>query len=1053
MSKTNILAVGVSNDSVFEAKISNCNTARQTSVDFQYLIFNNHFSSKIAQANPDVVLLDCLSEDDLMERYPFQTLCAKTPHIAVVAADANARAAELRRKGVRQVVSLDDVKNDGPASIITSCLANADSSTTDKPFYALADASPVAMMIFQHDQFLYANPAACALTGFSQTELIKMSFRRIVDSDYQNLVKTRIARLLLGKSTPKQYEIKIQKKNGDKRTVDFSAERFEYRGEPAALVVCIDVTDRKKYERALKKSEHSYRGLFDSFADAIYLLNDAGEFIDVNKGASLMHGYGREFFIGKSLTDLAAHGKNNFAVLSAHLTEAFKGRTQEFEFWSMRADGSSFPANIHLYRGAYFGESVVIAFAQDITTQQHDKELLRMGKERIQSLYHLSQMNDATDAKIVEFALEEAVRLTGSEIGYLHFITGDKVHLSQFTWSKAVKKICKTPMDEMKPLDESGLWAESIRTGRPAIYNDYPDQSNGAGLPGGHVPLNRYMAVPIMDNDKIVAVAGVGNKADQYDDFDVMQLQLFMAEMWKIIQRRQNSALLNKLSSAISQSQISVLMTDANGTIEYINPMFSEITGYSPEEVLGKNPSVLKSGNTPPHVYQELWQTLLSGGAWKGELQNKRKNGELFWESVILSGVRDADGRLRAFIGLKEDITEKKKLQEEKQTLEHQLQQSQKLETLGTLTGGIAHDFNNLLTPIMGYADIGSMKSKDNKTLHDYFEMIREASERAKELVTQMLNFSRRSEISKSPMALQPLIKKSVRLIRSSIPSTVAIELDLDAESLDVKTHPAHVQQILMNLCANAFQAMPDQKGVISISLKTAAPGSPIFDKYASLENRDFAWLSVKDDGLGIAPEKIEHIFDPFFTTKDAGKGTGLGLSIVKGIVKNSGGKVFVESSSGNGTTFNIFLPIAQDAPKRKAKMKQEISQGKGRILIIDDEPAIVGLLKDMLTAFGYTPIGVQDPREALELFEKENETLDLVLTDLTMPNLPGLELAKHMHLVNPAVPIIVLTGYCESVSDDLLNENCIYGVLNKPMVVGEVAGAIQKALQARLAA
>ena len=408
-----------------------------------------------------------------------------------------------------------------------------------------------------------------------------------------------------------------------------------------------------------------------------------------------------------------------------------------------------------------------------------------------------------------------------------------------------------------------------------------------------------------------------------------------------------------------------------------------------------------------------------------------------------------ADGRPYKWIGICKDITEQKRNEKKRKQLEEQLRQSHKMEAIGTLAGGIAHDFNNILGIIIGNAELALNDTPDWNPVHTHIHKIKIASLRAKDVVRQLLSFSRKTDQQQKPVDISPVLRESLKLIRSSTPSHIEIRGNIPESTRPILADATQIHQVLINLCTNAIHAMSDHGGILSVSVrhvetgKYPDPGSAGLPPGACLE------LSIRDTGVGIDKENREKIFDPYFTTKEVGKGTGMGLSVVHGIVKNHNGQILVDSMPGKGTAFTIRFPIAPDHPEKNTTraQKEEDPKGKERVLFIDDEESITDIAGDILETLGYSAETVTDPLEALSLFENNPASFDLIISDMTMPGMNGMELSGKLRAVREDIPIIICTGHSTLIDEETAKEAGIAALAMKPITMSEMAKLIRNIL------
>ncbi|MGV1100843.1 PAS domain S-box protein [Thiovibrio sp. JS02] len=483
------------------------------------------------------------------------------------------------------------------------------------------------------------------------------------------------------------------------------------------------------------------------------------------------------------------------------------------------------------------------------------------------------------------------------------------------------------------------------------------------------------------------------------------------------------------------------------------NKAFREACGYSDAEI---------AQLLAPHSYyrdedlqkaEEALVDLYLNKSATYQLQLLTKKGETIPFEYHATLFEDGKDKEKFVVSIGRDISERIRAEEEKEKLEIDLRQAHKMEAIGTLAGGIAHDFNNILTVILGYAELGRRFSQGQTKLSEYLEQISKATHRAKELVNQILAFSRKSESKLRPLSLYPLAHEALQLLRSSIPSSIEIVSDLDMECGITLADPTQIQQIIMNLCTNAVHAMEKESGQLGVILARRKFSNRRLDTEDITISGDFIELCVSDTGHGMDEETMEHIFDPYFTTKEVGKGSGMGLSVVHGIVHGLGGTIRVSSSPGKGSVFRIYLPVV-DAPASEANEESELADllppGRERILFVDDENAIVDIHKVFWAELGYAVEAVTDSRTALQRFQATPHRFDLVITDQTMPNLSGADMAVQMLRLRPELPIILCTGYSNVISEEDALSLGIRKFIMKPVGLQELAKLVREIFEAK---
>lgn len=515
-----------------------------------------------------------------------------------------------------------------------------------------------------------------------------------------------------------------------------------------------------------------------------------------------------------------------------------------------------------------------------------------------------------------------------------------------------------------------------------------------------------------------------------------------------LTERKHADARLQLQGAALEAAANGIVIADQGGTIIWVNAAFTRMTGYSTAETVGRNTRLLKSGLHRASFYQNLWETVLAGNVWRGELRNKRKDGSLYDEEMIIAPVKDTQGQISHFIAIKQDITEKKEL-------EKRLLRSQRMESIGQLAGGMAHDLNNVLAPIRMCVDL-VRPHLDSAESHKYLDIVRAGAERGATIVQQVLTFARGAEGDRVPLQLRHLVEEIVKMIRETFPKNIQVKWNVPQDLWLVKGDATHLHQVLMNLCVNARDAMPEGG-----ELRLTAQNQVVDESCAGMSQETkpgrYVCFTVSDTGLGMAPALIDRIFEPFFTTKAVGKGSGLGLAAVHGIVRSHEGFLRVSSEVGRGSQFMVFLPATSatgitvaDAPRTV------VSRGQGEwILVVDDEQSMREVAANVLTHNGYRVLVAADGTEGLAQFMQHRQTIALVLSDLMMPVMDGLDMIRSIRQLDTTARIMVSTGLFigtdMSPQVEELKQMGITSFLQKPYNSRMLLAAVHQALHAEV--
>lgn len=480
-----------------------------------------------------------------------------------------------------------------------------------------------------------------------------------------------------------------------------------------------------------------------------------------------------------------------------------------------------------------------------------------------------------------------------------------------------------------------------------------------------------------------------------------------------------------------------ICLQDPDMRIVRINEAGCKMFQATEEEIIGKHCYELFRGTSSPCPDCPM----------DGNCQNFIPTGEETYHPrlkktflISTSPIFHSEGNIEGIVHIAKDISEQKKIQKH-------LQRAQKMEAIGTLAGGIAHDFNNILSAILGFTDLALLEA-DDESLQKKLHSVKKAGYRAKELVSQILNFSRQSPLERRPILISPIIKEALKLLKASLPSSIEICQDIEDHSGKILADPTQIHQIIMNLCTNAFHAIGEENGVLTVTLgnERVQEERPAFD--GTIKPGHYLKLTVADTGAGMDETILNQIFEPFFTTKGKGIGTGMGLSLVRGVVKECGGAIIVTSTPGKGSTFEIYFPqVKSGSEVEKTSVLQDLPTGRGRILLIDDDRILVEIGLQLLTTLGYEVTGAVKALEAKEIFMKTPHEFDMVITDQMMPHIRGAELAKEFLAVRPDLPVIICTGLSSSLSIDEATAIGIREVLLKPLNIYALARTIKKYL------
>ena len=863
---------------------------------------------------------------------------------------------------------------------------------------------------------LRCNRAMENLTGYDKETLLKMKVfdlfgpsAEVQSAGFEVFEKFREGKPL------RDVELQMRHKSGDIRWISLSFEfiRDQEGNISESQSAAIDITERKLADEKLRDAEASLKNTFDISPGLICVADaNAGIFTECNPAVTRILGFSVEEFTSTPFMEFVHPDDRQRTVdeiteqlrgsAVAHFENRYRCKDGSYKWLAWQATAADKDGKVHtvatditkrkqaeeaLAQREYYYRTLIYSLHEDILVIDRDYRVTDVNNSAMQTLGMTREEVIGRHCYEVSYGLDTPCHEQGEQCG--------------------LRIVLET--GEFCNLHREHVTADGEKT---------------------HVDIR---ISPMKDED-----GNITHVVEAVRDVT----ELFQAqEMLRESEERYRTIL-----ESMEEGYYEV---DLAGNFTFFNDAMCKIRGISRDELMGMSNRDYMTPETAKEVYKAYNKVYTTGEPAKNlEWLTIRPDGTERYVETSTSLIKDSGNVPTGFRGIVRDVTERIRSEEEKKKLEAQLQQAQKMEAIGTLAGGIAHDFNNILGAIIGYSDLALRDISEDDPNKYYLEQINQAGFRAKDLVKQILLFSRQQEHEKVPVKFGPLMKEAAKLLRASIPSTIEIHTSISAQSDLIQADPSQVHQILMNLCTNAAHAMRGESGVLSISLDETRLDSESRETLSDLRDGPFLILRVSDTGHGIPESVMDRIFDPFFTTKARGEGTGLGLSVVHGIVRDHGGTILVNSEMGKGTSFEVFFPLIEDAGKKsELEALAPIPGGKERVFFIDDEPALVELGKKMLEPLGYTIHTETGSIDALETFRSQPDRFDIIITDLTMPGMTGLELAREIMKIKPDTPVILCTGFSDQVTAETADKIGIKKVLLKPFIAREMTEAIRRVL------
>lgn len=892
----------------------------------------------------------------------------------------------------------------------TSTPAANQADDLDSRFRAFFDRANEAIFVVRDGIFRDCNPKTLEMFRCTREDIIGMSPPDVSPTHQPDgRLSAEAAAEYVNKALggePQSFEWLHRRMDGELFHANVSLSNAKLEGKNYVIGFVRDVNELKVANDRMAAIVAEQNAITNSLPDLVFKLNDEGRLMWWNGAMRELTGLKDSELKLKLFSDLVL--KEDRAELDIGLQQTKSNGNSEY---SVRVKSRSDPV-MHEFKSVLIENA--IDRSPEITCTGRNVDV----QKNIEKALH--SIAGSTSAFFGEDFFEALVKQLAQTLGARYAFVG-RIERDNLGMIRTIAAWGNSKSDDNFSFLLTGTPSEFVIDRGLTVFSENVQQQFPADRMLANLDVQSYAGMPLFDSTgSPIGLLVVMDSRPMEDNLLARSvLSDFALRAGTELDRLQFEEKLRQAAAVFESSDEGIMVTDVGNSIVAINDAFTRITGYSEQEVIGRNPRILRSDRELGSHYKTMWHAIDTLGKWQGDVWNRRKDGSEFPCRLRITTVRDESGGIINYVGVFSDTSEALEAEKKQRDLELQLIQAQKMEALGQLTGGIAHDFNNILASILGYTDLarGMKPPVDMDKLQDYLQQVYRAGERARDLIAQMLTFSRRSTTGEmNPVPLVPVVKEASKMLRPMLSKSISLDVTSNVNSdQPVNSDPVQLHQLIVNLCVNARDAIGD-KGRIEVEINKLSVLERLCDSCHQSFTGDYIQVAVRDNGAGMDPEVVSQIFEPFFTTKDIGKGTGMGLSTVHGIVHNHGGHIRVQSRVGEGTEFDIFLPaVTSDTASGEITEPSRAREVNGRhqqILVVDDEESITELIREQLEQHNYDITSFNDGASALAHFLQDIDRYDLVITDQAMPNLLGTEMARQMLKTRPDLPIVLCTGY-----------------------------------------